>query len=62
MVLNFFLHICIDTMYTNMYLNILKYMLAIDEIFGEAAKLLLFQCIFEIIDIKGTVLVMFDNG
>ena len=45
MALNFFLHICIDTMYTNMYLNILKYMLAIDEIFGEAAKLL-FQCIF----------------
>ena len=42
MVLNFFIYVY--TMYTNMYLNILKYMLAIDEIFGEAAKLL-FQCI-----------------
>ena len=43
MVLIFFF-IYVYTMYTNMYLNILKYMLAIDEIFGEAAKLL-FQCI-----------------
>ena len=60
MVLIFFF-IYVYTMYTNMYLNILKYMLAIYEIFGEAAKLL-FQCIFEVIDIKVTVLVMFDNG